>query len=159
MNQEFPILVSIHSECMTGYTLFCLRCDRGPQLEVTMVTLASEGRGILLYLSQEGRGIGLFDKIKAYQLQEMGFDTVEGNRLLGLADDLCVYTLCKPMLEHFNIRSIKLLTNNPNKVKGLEELEFQVARVDHTTHPNLFNERYLETKASKMGHIFSDIES
>lgn len=112
---------------MTGYTLFCQRCDRGPQLEAAMVTLASEGRGILLYLSQEGRGIGLVDKIKAYQLQEMGFDTVEGNRLLGLADDLCAYTLCKPMLEHFNIRSIKLLTNNPNKVKGLEELEFQVA--------------------------------
>ena len=153
---EQPTMMRIHSECMTGDTLFSLRCDCGPQLESALVKIAAAGQGIILYLRQEGRGIGLVNKIKAYQLQEMGADTIEANRILGLADDLRTYSLCKPMLEHFKISTIQLLTNNPTKVKELEKLGFQVSRSEHTTTLSPFNKRYLQTKGSKMGHLLNE---
>ena len=150
-----PVLARIHSECMTGDTLFSLRCDCGPQLKSAFEKIAKEGRGILLYLRQEGRGIGLVNKIKAYQLQEKGADTVQANRLLGFKDDQRNYDVCKGMLEHFQIRSLKLLTNNPDKIIAIEELGFEVLRTEHHVGMNPFNANYLETKEVKMGHLLS----
>jgi len=150
---QTPTLVRIHSECMTGDTLFSLKCDCGPQLESALQKIASNGHGILLYLRQEGRGIGLVNKIKAYKLQEEGADTVEANRMLGLADDTRDYTMCKPMLEFFNVHSVQLLSNNPEKVMALEQLGFQVQRLNHSVKANPFNQDYLQTKEKKMGHL------
>ena len=117
-----PVLARVHSECLTGDTLFSFRCDCGTQLESALKQIAKEGRGIVLYLRQEGRGIGLLNKIRAYGLQELGADTVEANHQLGFADDLRSYALCGPLLNHFGIQSIRLMTNNPRKITALEEL-------------------------------------
>jgi len=152
-NAATPCLVRIHSECMTGDTLFSLRCDCGPQLEAALEKIANTGQGILLYLRQEGRGIGLVNKIKAYKLQENGADTVEANRILGLADDLRTYEVCKAMLDYFNVGSVHLLSNNPEKVKALRDLGFAVKRLEHRVGENAFNQDYLKTKETKMGHL------
>lgn len=112
-----PLLARIHSECLTGDALFSLRCDCGPQLQAAMHKVALAGRGVIFYLRQEGRGIGLLNKIKAYHLQDQGADTVEANEQLGFGADMRDYTILKPMLEHLNIKALKLLTNNPRKVK------------------------------------------
>lgn len=152
-NRETPCLVRIHSECMTGDTLFSLRCDCGPQLEAALEKIANAGQGILLYLRQEGRGIGLVNKIKAYKLQENGADTVQANRMLGLADDLRSYEVCKAMLDYFNVKTVNLLSNNPEKVKALKELGFTVKRHEHSVGKNVFNQDYLKTKENKMGHL------
>ena len=152
-NRETPCLVRIHSECMTGDTLFSLRCDYGPQLEAALEKIANAGQGILLYLRQEGRGIGLVNKIKAYKLQENGADTVQANRMLGLADDLRSYEVCKAMLDYFNVNTVNLLSNNPEKVKALKELGFTVKRHEHSVGKNVFNQDYLKTKENKMGHL------
>ena len=116
---EDPVLCRIHSECLTGDCLFSLRCDCGPQLQAAMERIAAEGRGIILYLRQEGRGIGLLNKIKAYALQDSGADTVEANVQLGFEPDSREYQICKPMLDHFRIASLKLMTNNPRKILSL----------------------------------------
>jgi GTP cyclohydrolase II len=150
-----PVLARIHSECMTGDTLFSLRCDCGPQLQDAFKKIAQEGSGILLYLRQEGRGIGLVNKIKSYQLQQEGADTVQANRLLGFGDDERDYAICKTMLNHFDIRSLKLLTNNSSKIVAIEELGFDVLRVEHHIRPNPYNSNYLKTKETKMGHILA----
>ncbi|MEQ8954727.1 MAG: GTP cyclohydrolase II, partial [Gammaproteobacteria bacterium] len=112
-------LCRIHSECLTGDCLFSLRCDCGPQLRAAMEQVAAAGRGIILYLRQEGRGIGLLNKIKAYALQDSGADTVEANVQLGFEPDNRDYQICQPMLEHFGITSVRLMTNNPKKVDAL----------------------------------------
>jgi GTP cyclohydrolase II len=148
-----PVLARTHSECLTGDALFSMRCDCGYQLEQAMQSIADEGRGILLYLRQEGRGIGLLNKIRAYQLQDQGADTVEANEKLGFAADLRDYSICYGMLKHLNVQSLRLMTNNPRKVKALEKggvtieerLPLEVGRNPH-------NESYLSTKASKLGH-------
>lgn len=148
-----PVLARLHSECLTGDTLFSLRCDCGAQLESALQQIAKEGRGILLYLRQEGRGIGLVNKIRAYSLQESGADTVEANHQLGFADDLRAYDMCGPMLRHFGIRALRLMTNNPRKIKALKDLDVTVERMEHIASSTRFNARYLATKASKLGHM------
>jgi GTP cyclohydrolase II len=150
-----PVLARIHSECLTGDALFSLRCDCGPQLEAALQKIAEEGRGALFYLRQEGRGIGLVNKIRAYQLQDGGADTVEANERLGFKPDQRNYRLCQPMLRHLQITSLRLMTNNPRKIAALEQLGLTVVeRVPLIVTRNPFNERYLTTKAAKLGHLF-----
>ncbi|WP_076592311.1 GTP cyclohydrolase II [Herminiimonas arsenitoxidans] len=150
-----PVLSRIHSECLTGDGLFSLRCDCGPQLEAALQKIAEEGRGALFYLRQEGRGIGLVNKIRAYQLQDAGADTVEANEALGFKPDQRNYKLCKPMLQHLKISTLRLMTNNPRKITAMEQLGVKVVeRVPLVITRNPFNERYLTTKAAKLGHLF-----
>ena len=149
-----PVLCRVHSECLTGDALFSLRCDCGPQLQYAMQAIAKAGRGMILYLRQEGRGIGLLNKIKAYSLQNLGADTVEANEQLGFAADGREYEVCKPMLAHFGVSDVRLLTNNPDKVEALEVLGITVSeRVPIETGLNSHNESYLAVKVSKMGHL------
>ena len=149
-----PVLTRIHSECLTGDALFSLRCDCGEQLHTALMAIATEGRGALLYLRQEGRGIGLINKIKAYRLQDAGADTVEANEALGFGADLRDYSICKPMLDHLGIRKLRLMTNNPRKVEAMEELGMSVVeRIPLETPHNPHNQKYLATKAGKLGHL------
>ncbi len=151
-----PVLTRIHSECLTGDALFSQRCDCGPQLEAAMQKIAAEGRGVILYLRQEGRGIGLLAKIRAYHLQDDGADTVEANQKLGFAADLRNYSLCDPMLKHLGISSVKLMTNNPRKISALQNMQVKVEEhVPLIIARNQFNTRYLETKAEKLGHMLA----
>lgn len=151
-----PVLLRLHSECLTGDALFSLRCDCGPQLEKALERIAKEGRGAVLYLRQEGRGIGLVNKIRAYYLQDEGIDTVEANEALGHDADERDYKLCEPMLSFFNIKAVRLMTNNPRKVNALEELGFTVTeRIGHSIKPNKHNRFYLYTKAKKLGHLIN----
>lgn len=148
-----PVLARVHSECLTGDALFSQRCDCGAQLETAMRTIAQEGRGVILYLRQEGRGIGLVNKIRAYQLQDEGADTVEANEQLGFPADMRRYDLCKPMLDHFGVSVLQLMTNNPRKVRALEALGITISdRVPLQVNRNPFNEGYLSVKAAKLGH-------
>lgn len=154
MGSDEPLLCRIHSECLTGDCLFSLRCDCGPQLEAAMVRIASEGRGLILYLRQEGRGIGLLNKIKAYALQDSGADTVEANVQLGFEPDSREYQICKPILDHFKVKSLRLMTNNPRKVEALKEMGIKVAEIiPHHTEANPHNESYLAVKVDKLGHM------
>jgi GTP cyclohydrolase II len=151
-----PPLVRIHSECLTGDALFSMRCDCGPQLQSAMHKISLAGRGVIFYLRQEGRGIGLINKIKAYQLQDKGADTVEANEQLGFGADIRDYSILKPMFDHLHIHSVKLLTNNPRKVQALEAMGIRVVeRVAHQTGRNPHNAKYLETKRGKLGHLFN----
>tara|TARA_B100000678_G_scaffold153318_1_gene128070 strand:+ start:455 stop:1090 length:636 start_codon:yes stop_codon:yes gene_type:complete len=151
-----PALGRVHSECLTGDALFSMRCDCGYQLQEALKRIASEGRGVILYLRQEGRGIGLLNKIRAYHLQDQGADTVEANERLGFAADLRRYDLCVPMLEHLGVEGLKLMTNNPRKVDALTQAGVQVVeRVALTTGLNPHNEHYLSTKAGKLGHMMA----
>ncbi|MCU1719349.1 GTP cyclohydrolase II [Pseudomonas sp. 5P_3.1_Bac2] len=153
-----PVLGRLHSECLTGDALFSLRCDCGFQLEAALRAIAEEGRGVLLYLRQEGRGIGLLNKIRAYELQDGGADTVEANERLGFAADLRDYRICLPMLEHLGVSQLKLMTNNPRKVKALTDMGIQVAdRVPLQKGLNSYNEKYLATKAGKLGHMLGSL--
>ncbi|MGN0921650.1 MAG: GTP cyclohydrolase II [Cellvibrio sp.] len=152
-----PPLARVHSECLTGDALFSMRCDCGPQLHAAMEKIALEGRGIIFYLRQEGRGIGLMNKIRAYHLQDQGADTVEANIQLGFAADARDYSILHPMLYHLNVRAVRLLTNNPRKVKALQDMGINVVeRVQHLAGVNPHNEHYLETKSGKLGHMFSN---
>ena len=152
-----PVLGRVHSECLTGDALFSQRCDCGSQLEAALQAIAREGRGVLLYLRQEGRGIGLLNKIRAYELQDGGADTVEANERLGFAADQRDYAICLPMLEHVGVQSLRLMTNNPRKVKALTEMGITVAeRVPLHTGHNPHNKLYLATKANKLGHMMGN---
>ncbi len=154
-----PLLARVHSECLTGDALFSVRCDCGPQLQAAMHKIGVIGRGVIFYLRQEGRGIGLINKIRAYSLQDCGADTVEANEQLGFGADMRDYTILKPMLQHLNIRSLKLLTNNPKKVKALQDMGINVVeRLPHQTGRNPHNAKYLETKAGKLGHLFNSAD-
>ncbi len=151
-----PVLARVHSECLTGDVLFSQRCDCGAQLEGALKRIAAEGRGILLYLRQEGRGIGLLNKIRAYRLQEDGADTVEANLALGFHADARDYALCQPMLAQFGIASLRLMTNNPRKIEAMEKLGVTVTeRVPLLVNRNVFNQGYLDTKARKLGHMMT----
>ena len=149
------VLARLHSECLTGDGLFSQRCDCGAQLETALKKIAKEGRGVLLYLRQEGRGIGLLNKVHAYRLQDAGADTVEANQELGFAPDLRDYQICQPMLQHLQIKSVRLMSNNPRKVAALQECGIQVTeKIPLIIKNNPHNERYLLTKAAKLGHVF-----
>ena len=154
IDSELPVLMRIHSECLTGDALFSLRCDCGFQLEAAMKQIVETGSGVLLYLRQEGRGIGLLNKIRAYHLQDGGADTVEANEQLGFAADLRNYSMCKDMLAHLGVTQAKLLTNNPRKVAALESYGLPVVeRVSLHVGENRHNAVYLKTKAGKLGHM------
>jgi GTP cyclohydrolase II/3,4-dihydroxy 2-butanone 4-phosphate synthase/GTP cyclohydrolase II len=146
-------LVRVHSECWTGEVLRSQKCDCRDQLDRALRAIAAEGSGVVVYLRQEGRGIGLGNKIRAYALQEQGADTVDANRMLGFADDARTYDVAAAMLKDLGVAKVRLLTNNPKKVAGLAAHGIQVAeRVPLSIAPNEHNASYLEVKAKKMGH-------
>lgn len=156
INGEQPVLTRVHSECLTGDALFSLRCDCGFQLEAALNAIAKEGRGILLYHRQEGRGIGLINKIRAYALQDQGYDTVEANEALGFAPDQRDFTLCSDMLTLLGVDKIRLLTNNPRKVSVLTAAGIKIVeRVPLQVGRNPKNSHYLDTKATKLGHLLN----
>jgi len=153
-----PILVRVHSECLTGDVFSSLRCDCGDQIKLAMQSIAEEGRGVFLYMRQEGRGIGLHNKLRAYALQDQGMDTVEANVALGFAPDLRDYGVGAQILADLGLHNIRLLTNNSKKVVGLQSYGLKIVEtVPLITQPNLYNIRYLETKQKKLGHRL-DIE-
>ncbi len=150
------VLVRMHSECLTSEVLGSLKCDCAAQLDTALSAIARTGRGCVLYLRQEGRGIGLGNKIRAYALQEQGADTLEANRLLGLPDDTRSYDVAAKMLRGLGVRSVNLMTNNPLKIEGLESLGVTVrGRVPCVVGLNAVNRGYLETKAARMGHMYA----
>ncbi len=149
-----PVLVRVHSQCVTGDVFGSLRCDCGEQIELAMRRIGEEGRGVLLYMRQEGRGIGLHNKLRAYALQDEGLDTVEANHALGFPADRRDYGIGMQILVDLGIREMRLLTNNPEKRAGLEGYGLKVVeRVPIIVEPNAFNMRYLETKRTKLGHL------
>lgn len=151
-----PVLARVQSECLTGDALFSLRCDCGFQLEAALTYIAREGRGILLYHRQEGRNIGLLNKIRAYALQDKGADTVEANHQLGFATDERDFTLCADMFKLLDVDAVRLLTNNPEKVEILNEAGIQITeRVPLVVGRNPENARYLDAKTAKMGHLLN----
>jgi 3,4-dihydroxy 2-butanone 4-phosphate synthase/GTP cyclohydrolase II len=149
------VLVRVHSACLTGDALHSLRCDCGSQLEAAMRAVAAEGEGVIVYMQQEGRGIGLLNKMKAYHLQDEGLDTVEANQRLGLAPDLRDYGIGAQILKDLGLRRIRFMTNNLTKVVGLQGFGLEIVeRVPIEIEPNGHNERYLETKREKLNHVF-----
>jgi 3,4-dihydroxy 2-butanone 4-phosphate synthase / GTP cyclohydrolase II len=152
------VLVRVHSACLTGDALHSLRCDCGEQLEAAMELLAREGEGVIVYMQQEGRGIGLLNKMKAYHLQDEGMDTVEANQKLGLAPDLRDYGVGAQILKDLDLTRIRLLTNNLTKVVGLRGFGLEISeRVPLEMEPNGHNDRYLKTKREKLNHVFDKI--
>lgn len=149
------IPIRIHSECLTGDALFSTRCDCGFQLEKALQNIVERGQGVLLYLRQEGRGIGLLNKIRAYNLQDSGMDTVEANEHLGFDADLRSYDICKLMLDTLQVTKVELMTNNPKKLAALKNLGVDVVSrkpIDHGITKD--NKHYLKTKTEKLGHVF-----
>jgi GTP cyclohydrolase II len=152
------VLTRIHSECLTGDALFSLRCDCGAQLRSAMEKIVARGHGVIFYLRQEGRGIGLANKIRAYKLQDEGADTVQANIALGFSEDMREYSVLKPMFEFLKLGSVVLMTNNPRKIVAIEKLGLKlVTRQRHEVGCNNHNINYLNTKRSKLGHLFSDL--
>lgn len=152
-----PVLVRMHSECLTGDAFGSLKCDCGPQLHATMKMINDAGQGVILYLRQEGRGIGLTNKIRAYALQDQGHDTLDANLLLNLPADARQYDMCSIMLDYLQIKHVQLITNNPLKIKALTDLGINVvSRVPLTVGLNHFNKAYLETKQKRMSHLYEN---
>jgi len=149
-----PPLLRIHSQCLTGDVFHSLRCDCRSQLELALNLIAEEGRGIVIYEHQEGRGIGLLNKLRAYELQDEGLDTVEANERLGFEADLRDYQMPADILRYFNVRSVRLLSNNPDKIAALEHAGITVAeRIPCIVAPHESTQGYLRTKKQKMGHL------
>lgn len=155
---EDEILVRVHSQCLTGDVFGSFRCDCGPQLHAALEKISQEGRGVLLYVAQEGRGIGLLNKLKAYALQDQGLDTVQANEALGFKPDLREYGLGAQVLVHLGLKKIRLMTNNPRKLVGLEGYGLRIVeRVPLEVKPREENLRYLQTKRSKLGHLLNNV--
>lgn len=151
---QCAVPVRVHSECLTGEAFGSLRCDCEEQLEVSMAKIGKMDHGVVLYLRQEGRGIGLINKIRAYSLQDEGLDTLDANRALGFADDLRSFKIAAHMLRLLEVESVRLMTNNPNKIKELQENGIEVvARIPHEMPSNPHNEDYLRTKRDRAGHL------
>ncbi len=156
IDSEKPVLVRVHSECLTGDIFGSLRCDCGEQLQAAMEMIDQEGAGVLLYIRQEGRGIGLVNKIRAYALQDQGLDTVEANERLGFQPDLRNYGIGAQILVDIGVKKMKLLTNNPKKMVGLDGYGLSIVeQIEIETEPNEFNRRYLKCKQLKMGHLLN----
>ncbi|TCS96582.1 GTP cyclohydrolase II /3,4-dihydroxy-2-butanone 4-phosphate synthase [Hazenella coriacea] len=154
IDSKEPVWVRVHSECLTGDVFGSMRCDCGPQLHAALQRIEKEGRGVLLYMRQEGRGIGLINKLKAYKLQEEGLDTVEANLQLGFRDDLREYGIGAQILRDLGVRKMRLLTNNPRKITGLKGYGLEVVEVLPLELPlNRNNRKYMETKKEKLGHF------
>ena len=148
-----PVLARIHSECLTGDALHSLKCDCGFQLSTALRQISEEGRGVLIYHREEGRGIGLINKIRAYALQDKGMDTIEANLALGFAADERNFAVCADMFELLGVKKVRLLTNNPNKIDTMKKAGINVVeRVPLNVGENRYNTKYLDTKAKKMGH-------
>ncbi len=151
-----PVLVRVHSQCLTGDVFGSLRCDCGEQVQMAMKKIAAEGRGVVLYMRQEGRGIGIHNKIRAYELQDKGMDTVEANIALGFKPDQRSYGTGAQILVDLGVRNMRLMTNNPKKMSGLESYGLKIVeQLPLTTQPNEHNIRYLKTKQEKMGHLLN----
>ena len=154
INSDKPVLSRIHSQCITGESFFSMRCDCRFQLTESMNQMAKNKSGVIFYLQQEGRGIGLSNKIRAYKLQDGGMDTVEANHQLGFHEDERNYEIVVSMAEHLNIKSFDLMTNNPKKINALEKMGLKInKRVPILSKSNKYNKKYLETKAQKLGHL------
>lgn len=152
--EQTPLLVRVHSECLTGDAFASLRCDCGPQLDAALEKIAQEGRGMVVYLRQEGRGIGLVNKIRAYALQDQGQDTVEANLNLGFEADQRKFDVAAELLDSLGVKRVRLMTNNPKKVEALQASNIDVVeRVPMKVGKNPHNEHYLSTKHGKMGHL------
>ena len=150
-----PVLCRIHSQCITGESFFSMRCDCRYQLTESLTRIAEKGRGVVFYLQQEGRGIGLSNKIRAYNLQDKGFDTVEANHQLGFKEDERGYDIVSEMINFLGIKKVDLMTNNPKKIKALEAMGVIInQRVQISSSTNKYNEKYISTKIKKLGHFF-----
>ena len=157
---ETPTLVRVHSECLTGDVFGSLRCDCGEQVDLALQAIEHEGKGVFVYMRQEGRGIGIHNKIKSYYLQDLGYDTVDANVHLGFAPDIRHYGVGAQILADLGVRKMQILTNNPRKVSGLEGFGLEiVGRLPIKTNPNEENTRYLETKRTKLGHLFDESDT
>ena len=149
-----PVLSRIHSQCITGESFFSMRCDCRYQLTESLQQIANVGRGVVFYLQQEGRGIGLSNKIKAYSLQDKGLDTVEANHQLGFKEDERTYETVSGMIKFLAIKKLDLMTNNPKKIKALKDMGVEVnQRIPLSTNTNKYNEKYISTKITKLGHL------
>jgi len=160
VNTDEPVLVRVHSQCLTGDVFHSLRCDCGEQIDIAMKRIAEEGRGVVVYMRQEGRGIGLHNKLKAYALQDKGMDTVEANLALGFKADQRDYGVGAQILADLGVHKMRLMTNNPKKMSGLAGYGLEIIeQLPITTKPNQHNKRYLQTKKEKMGHLLSIIDN
>ena len=154
LSSDQPVLARIHSQCITGESFFSMRCDCRFQLTESLEQITKNGSGVIFYLQQEGRGIGLSNKIRAYKLQDEGMDTVEANHQLGFHEDERNYEIVVSMAEHLNIKSVNLMTNNPKKINALEKMGLIInKRVPILSKSNKHNKKYLSTKALKLGHL------
>ncbi|HSB12237.1 MAG TPA: GTP cyclohydrolase II [Blastocatellia bacterium] len=159
LDPETPTLVRIHSQCLTGDVFHSLKCDCGRQLDHAMKLIQKEGRGVIVYQQQEGRGIGITNKIRAYELQDAGQDTVEANLSLGFDADLRQYECCVDILKQLGLRRVRLLSNNPDKIAALEQAGFEVERIPIEMEPHERTLDYLKTKKDKLGHLLTNIDS